>query len=486
MKKIAVFLVVILMGTGCIFPGAIYCSISEWEDLKVFTFGDPFRSLDEAIKKLENEEKVHGKESLKLCPFIENVGKEYRNLQDFVNAQECFERSLDLKKRKVLDDKEMDSTRLQLANIYFHRGFYSKAEQMTLEILEHQRETLDEDNAAIANTIHSLAILYRWQGRYDEARSFYLKVIPVMKTHNDPELPYCLKDYAFLHFFEGNFAQAEELFAKALAALMQREEQEGETYLDVASFTIYLADSIAAQGRFSEAEVMYEQLQGMIRARYGKGKFHEKIFHLAIGRFYRNWNRPMEAEQHYRYVASIFFIMGIVPNMSFFLEEIAVFYRKQGNFEEAEIILLKTKEAVESEYGKDHPSLASILRNLGVLYREWGRMTGNKDKYEFSEKYLNESIQLTSKSVSGLHPCRNCLFHELALLYHYQGKLEEAEELYKRAIDNYVEGFGPRFVQLRQLLLDLSRLCREKGDMVGAEDLEEWAMSVPNIIKWVE
>lgn len=487
MKKLAVLS--ILMGIFMvilILPMSAYGTRAEWEDLEIFKFLDPRRDLDNSLRILEEKQKLCSEDSAEMCPYIEDAGREYRRLQDFVKAQEYFERSLDLKKQNGLDGRTIDSTRLQLAKIYFQRGFYFKAEQMTLRILEHQQNTLNADDPDIAHTLHSLAILYRWQGKYDEARSLYLKAIPVMEIHNDPELPYCLKDHAFLHFFKGNFTQAEGLFAKALAALIKREQQERKTYLDVASFTIYLADSIAAQGRFREAEVIYEQLQGMIRARYGKGQFHEKIFHLAIGRFYRNWNRPMEAEQHYRYVASIFFLIGIVPNMTFFLEEIAGFYREQGNFEEAEIILLKAKEAVESEYGKDHPFFAGILRNLGVLYREWGRIAGEEEKYETSERYLKESLERISRLVSTLHPSRICLFHDLAILYHYNGQVREAALLYRQAIDQYREGFGPYFVYLRHLLLDLARLCRDIGDIMEAEDLEEWAGSVPDIRKWVE
>lgn len=487
MKKMAIFsLFVGLLVLVLVSPLPVYGTRAEWEDLEIFKFHDPGRDLDHALRILEEKKKFYGEDSAELCPYIEDAGREYRRLQDLVNAQDCFERSLDLKKQKGMDDRTIDSTRLYLANIYFHRGYYLKAEQTTLKILEHQQNILNADDPRIANTLHSLAILYRWQGRYDEASSHYLKAISILETHDDPALPYCLKDYAFLHFYQGNFTEAEELFGKALVALEKREQQEGREYLDVVSFAIYLVDSISAQGRFHEAEIMYEQLQGMVRERYGKGQFNEKIFHLAIGRFYRNWDRPMEAEQHYRYVASIFFLIGIVPNMTFFLEEIAGFYLEQGNFEESEIILQKTKEAVESEYGKDHPAFASTLKNLGVLYREWGRISGDPEKYERSEKYLKDSIERISRFASMLHPSRSCALHELALLHHYRGQLKQADLLYRQAINNYVDGFGPRFGKLRQLLFDLSRLCRERGDIPEADDLEEWAVSVPDIGRWIE
>lgn len=486
MRKKVLFLLLFVIGTGLVFSSAANCTREEWEDLEIFTFSDPRKNLEEALSVLENKEKIYGKDALELCQYLEKTGDEYQALHEHGKGIECFERSLRLKSKKDVIDMTIDNTRMRLANLYFHKGYYAKSEKMLLKVLDHQLETSNEGSSEVAQSRYSLAILYRLQGRFDEARDLYEQVIPVLKRHNDPDLPYGLKDYAFLNLFEGKFEQAEKLFEQALKSMEEREKKEGKNFLDVPTFMAYLANSIAVRGRFEEAEMIYQQLQEMIRKRYGDGRFHEKIFHLAIGRFYRNWGRPMEAEVHYRYVASIFFFIGIVPDMTFFLEEIAAFYREQGRFDEAEIILLKAKEAIALVYGVAHPSYAAVLNKQGVLYREWGRMADLEEKYELSEKYLNECLEKTSNLVTEIHPSRICLLHELAILYHYQERLDEAESFYRKALNNYVKAFGPRFVKLRQLLLDLAILCRTRGNLEEATELEKWACNIPDIAKWVE
>ncbi len=487
MRKKVLFFLLFIIETCFIFSPVAYCTPKEWDNLEIFTYPDHRRHLDEALSILENMEKIYGKNVLKLCPYIEKTGDQYKALQEYGKAIECFERSLRLKSEKdVHVDMSINDTRIKLSNIYFYRGSYRKAEQMVLRVLGNQLDTLDEESIEIAKTRHVLAGLYRWQGRFDEARDLYKKAIMVLESHNEPSLPYCLKDYAFLNFFEGKFLRAEALFTKALEAMEKREQEEGKAFLDTPSFMAYLANSIAAQGRLEEAEEIYQNFQDMIRKRFGKGKFHEKIYHLVIGKFYRNCGRPIEAEEHYMYVASIFFLIGVVPDMTPFLEEIAAFYREQGHFEESEIILLKAKEAVEFQYGRDHPAYPVVMHKLGVLYREWGRITGLEKKYEISERYLKESLQRSSQFITDLHPSRNRLCHDLAVLYHYEGRFDEAEFLYRKVLDNYVKAFGPSFVKLRQLLLDLSILCRTRGNLEDSKELEKWAFNIPDIAQWVE
>ncbi len=486
MRKMTLIFLLIIVGTGFVFSSTAHCSRDEWENLSVFKFSDPRRNLVETLKELEYQEKLHRKDSVQLCSYIEDVGREYKSLQEFAKAVQCFERSLRIQSKNDTAYMKIDDTRLKLSNLYFYMGFYQKAEELVLKVLDNQVETLGERSREVASTKNRIAVLYRWQGRFKEARDLYQQAISVFEALKDPNLPHCLKDYAFLHVHEGKYEEAEVLLKQALKDLEHIEKVQDKPCFHVPVFMSYLADTLAVQGRFEEAEKIYSSCLDIIQERYGKGNFNEKIFHFMLAKFYRNWDHPMEAERHYRYVASIFFIMGIIPDMTVFLEEIAAFYREECRFDEAEIVLLKAKEGVELVYGKDHPFYASVLNKLGVLYREWGRMFYLEGKYELSEKYLKESMERTAKIVSEIHPSRICLLHELGVLYHYQERFDEGEKLYRKAIDNYTEGFGPRFFMLRQVLHDMALLCQTTGKLEEAGEFNERSESIPDIAKWLE
>ena len=73
--------------------------------------------------------------------------------------------------------------------------------------------------------------------------------------------------------------------------------------------------------------------------------------------------------------------------------------------------------------GKDHPDTATSLNNLAVLYRAQG-------KYAEAEPLYQRALAIYEQQLGQDHPDTASSLNNLAGLYKAQGKYAEAEPLY--------------------------------------------------------
>jgi tetratricopeptide (TPR) repeat protein len=86
--------------------------------------------------------------------------------------------------------------------------------------------------------------------------------------------------------------------------------------------------------------------------------------------------------------------------------------------------------------GPEHPATAASLNNLSELYRAQG-------KYEEAEPLYRRAMTIRQKTLGPEHPDTAQSLSNLALLYRFQGKYAEAEALYKRSLEIYEKAVGP-------------------------------------------
>lgn len=142
-------------------------------------------------------------------------------------------------------------------------------------------------------------------------------------------------------------------------------------------------------------------------------------------------------------------------------------YRKRlnrGEFQdyqqEQDLGIKYLSKAVElqKELGLDQ-DLATSLNNLALLYRSQG-------KYSEAEHLYIEALALTRKLLGEEHPDVAQSLNNLAALYHSQGRYSEAEPLYIQALDILERILGanhPDTVTMRENLAELrDRLSSEQ------------------------
>jgi len=86
--------------------------------------------------------------------------------------------------------------------------------------------------------------------------------------------------------------------------------------------------------------------------------------------------------------------------------------------------------------GAEHPDTATSLNNLAELYRYQG-------KYEQAEPLYLRALSIFEQRLGAEHPYTAEVLHGLAELYQQQGKYEQAEPLYQRALTVREKCLGP-------------------------------------------
>lgn len=467
-----------------IFCAKGYPDTCYWENLGIFRFFNPGEDLEKALSSLSSREKICGIHDPELCPYIEEAGDQYLNMALFSQAERAYRRSLFIKYRAE-DQDGMRNTSYRLVNLYLERGDYDHGLTLMEEILNEQRKKFGVQNTEVALAECQLAVLLRLRGQYRDSMKLYEHALPILEAAGHEELHFHLSNFGFLFYHQARYEEARGLFQKALSLLEEPGRNDFTTDYRFLGYRGYIAHCMAAEGNYSEAEELFMDSLRIAEDLYGKGMFYEKFWHWDLAHFYRNWGRTWEAEYHYRYAADIF-IIGVNPELDTLLREIASFYSDQGRFIEAEAILRKCLEAHEVVYGKDHPGRSRVLKDLGVLFREWARIENRADLFQKAESYLNQALSIHAGYYSPCHSFRSETLHDMAVLYHYLGWFEEAEALYKSALDIRERSSGICCSRVGLILRDLARLYMDTGRMGEAKELQARAEKIPLIDPYFE
>jgi tetratricopeptide (TPR) repeat protein len=106
------------------------------------------------------------------------------------------------------------------------------------------------------------------------------------------------------------------------------------------------------------------------------------------------------------------------------MNNLGILYKEQGKIDEAEKLYRESLE-IKRLLG-DKKGIAMSLNNLGILYKGQG-------KIEEAERLFNESLEI--KRQLGYKQGIGMSLNDLGNLYKDQGKIEEAEKLYRESLE---------------------------------------------------
>ena len=150
----------------------------------------------------------------------------------------------------------------------FQAGRYAEAEKLCLAALK-EAEDFGEQDPRLATSLNNLAVLYDAQGNYAQAEPFYQRAITIYEKALGPEHPdvaAAINNLAELYRARGQHAQAEPLYQRELAIL---EKALGPEHPDVAATLENYALMLRVLDRHDEAEKMEARAKG-IRAKHAQ------------------------------------------------------------------------------------------------------------------------------------------------------------------------------------------------------------------------
>ncbi|KAN0072988.1 HET domain containing protein [Elaphomyces granulatus] len=109
------------------------------------------------------------------------------------------------------------------------------------------------------------------------------------------------------------------------------------------------------------------------------------------------------------------------------------------------------------------------LHGLGLLYADQGKL-------DEAEKMYQRALQGYEKALGPDHTSTLLTVNNLGLLYADQGKLDEAEKMYQRALQGYEKALGPDHTSTLHTVNNLGNLYADQGKLDEAETMYQRAL----------
>eukprot|EP00752_Nemacystus_decipiens_P009503 g8495.t2 len=244
-----------------------------------------------------------------------------------------------------------------------------------LDALWRSVETLSGDHGLeVATYLASLRELGSYEADADTAKSYSCVDADVAKSYS------CVGSFFEL---QGKYGEAEALYERCQAI---EEKVLGPEHPHFAATLHSRAALLASQGKYGEAEALYDRCQAI----------EEKVL----------------GPEH--------------PDLATTLHGRAVLLRSQGKYGEAEALYERCQAIDEKVLGPEHPDLATTLRSRATLLASQG-------KYGEAEALYERCQAIQEKVLGPEHPDLATTLHSRAVLLQSQGKHKDAVPLLERA-----------------------------------------------------
>jgi CHAT domain-containing protein/Flp pilus assembly protein TadD len=280
---------------------------------------------------------------------------------------------------------------------------------------------------------------------------------------NHPDVAQSLNNLASRYQDQGRYADAEPLYNRSLAIY---EKALGPNHPDVATSLNNLAGLYYVQGRYADAEPLYKRSLAILEKALGPNHPDVATSLNNLAFLYQDQGRYADAEPLYKRSLAIRekALGPNHPDVATSLNNLAFLYRQQGRYADAEPLFKRSLTIGEKTLGPNHPNVANSLNNLAVLYQDQGR-------YADAEPLYKRSLAIREKALGPNHPDTATSLNNLALRYRDQGRYADAEPLYNRSLAIYEKALGPNHPEVALSLNNLAALYREQGRYADAEPL---------------
>ena len=275
----------------------------------------------------------------------------------------------------------------------------------------------ERDRHGKGQTLGSMAIIHRQQGRYEEAMGLYEQSLEVFRELGDRAGEGAtLGNMAVVHQVQGRYEQAMGLYEQDLEICRKLGDQAGE-----GATLGNMAIIHQQQGRHEEAMGLYEQSLGIFRElgdRYGEGLT---------------------------------------------LNNMAIIHQQQGRYEQAMGLYEQSLE-IRRELGDRHGE-GETLNNMGAAHREQGTY---EEAMGLCEQSLEIFGELQDRSGEG------ATLNNMAGVHQAQGGYEEAMGLYEQSLEICRELGEPQAEG--RTLMNMGTLALRTGDLEKAREHWEKAL----------
>jgi tetratricopeptide (TPR) repeat protein len=228
-----------------------------------------------------------------------------------------------------------------------------------------------------------------------------------------------------------------------------------------------------ARGNYSAAQIDAQELERLVKARFGAGHANYAIALNKLGLVYLGQVKYREAAGVFeRALAILEKALGAShPDVGPTLNNLGLAYLRQVKYREAAGVFERALAIREKALGASHPDVGQTLNNLAQVYWAQGR-------YSEAEQVCERALVVREKALGAGHTAVADTLNVLANVYRAQGKYSEAEGLYKRALAIREQALGTGHPNVGQTLNNLAFVYWSQGKYSEAEGLYKRALAI--------
>ena len=421
-----------------------------------------YKSALEIYERLAKEN-PHAYEKYLAVTYM-NLGTMYSDTQRYAESETMYKSALEIYERLAKESPSAFEANLatmwnNLALLYSNTHRYSESEAMYKSALE-IRMRLAKANfsvfeADVAMTQMNLAVLYRDTQRYSESEALYKSALAIYESlakanasSFEPNLAMTQNNLALLYYETQNYAESETMFKSALA--IYERLSKGNLFFE--SYLVKTQHNLAVlysdTQYYEESVAMYRESLATYLRLYDR---HPQLYQSELIRcyYYLGYSCLMleennEAKENFKQALSLTH-RAIQGGKSIDLYEGMLYYLAS---------IAASEKDYNSVYGYNAELLPLLKKNYEMDMEEW--------RYDYISKLVSQSFyaNLLGKFQEGeqysletlkVDSTKHIANTNLAAAYLFQGKVEEAEKLYRQYKAEYKEGFLDDFAEFERL-----------------------------------
>ena len=320
-------------------------------------------------------------------------------------------------REELVDQPEVRAAMMSaMGGVYLNLGRYEPARELFEAALSTRGGTLEDDDPAVAESLHELGNVLQLQGDYDRADSMFQAALGILEAQNDAA-------------------------AEVLAGVWSG-----------------LGDVRFAQGRYEDADSLGRMALALRLASLDENHPLIARSHASLGMVARRLDRYEVAERHQREALRLrrdrFGEMHTLVALS--IKDVALTLHSQGRLDEAETYYRHALAIQEVLYEGTHPELTTTMNSLASLLAAVGR-------YDEAIALHRETLRMRLDLYGDAHPRVARSRVNLANALGSRGDLEEATDEYQRALEMYRAHFGARHPSVATALNGLAITKSDAG-----------------------
>ena len=271
-----------------------------------------------------------------------------KNLATALRSAGALDRAKDEQRRVVElareiygeDHPELIEVTINLSALLIARDEAPEAEAAARDALERSRRINGDEHPVTLKAMLNLGIALRMQEKFDEATGVFQRAIELGRTvygENHPSRISLMNSYAGLLYHQGKLEEAEGMIRQVVDA---RAAHFGETHLDTLTAMNNLGLLLIDEGKAAEGAEIFARLMAGV-------------------------DQAAPPDHWFRWTARTSYGRCL---------------RLQGQYDEAETVLLEAYENLQRTLGDEHFRTQEAVKNLVELYDAWQR-PDDADKY---------------------------------------------------------------------------------------------------------